>query len=82
MILVQLTDLPEVDCLLITQSLDDHCHLKTLKPLSQKLPNLRVIATPNAKSLLDPLFSNVSDLRFYLILIQLCYKISFVFNCN
>ncbi|XP_058193680.1 uncharacterized protein LOC131310592 isoform X2 [Rhododendron vialii] len=59
----QLTDLPEVDCLLITQSLDDHCHLKTLKPLSQKLPNLRVIATPNAKSLLDPLFSNVTYLE-------------------
>ncbi|KVH97619.1 hypothetical protein Ccrd_000311 [Cynara cardunculus var. scolymus] len=55
----QLTDLPEVNCLLITQSLDDHCHLKTLKPLSQKLPNLKVIATPNAKTLLDPLFNNV-----------------------
>ncbi|XAR65398.1 hypothetical protein NMG60_11009517 [Bertholletia excelsa] len=59
----QLTDLPEVDCLLITQSLDDHCHLKTLKPLSQKMPNLKVIATPNAKSLLDPLFSNVTYLE-------------------
>ncbi|PSS13420.1 TRNA-dihydrouridine synthase [Actinidia chinensis var. chinensis] len=59
----QLTDLPEVDCLLITQSLDDHCHLKTLKPLSQRLPNVRVIATPNAKSLLDPLFSNVTYLE-------------------
>lgn len=58
--LVQLTDVPEVDCLLITQSLDDHCHLKTLKPLSEKYPTLRVIATPNAKALLDPLFSNVS----------------------
>ncbi|XP_059649470.1 uncharacterized protein LOC132295288 isoform X2 [Cornus florida] len=55
----QLTDLPEIDCLLITQSLDDHCHMRTLKPLSQKLPSLRVIATPNAKKLLDPLFSNV-----------------------
>lgn len=55
----KLTDLPEIDCLLITQSLDDHCHLKTLKPLSQKLPNLKVIATPNAKTLLDPLFTNV-----------------------
>ncbi|CAK7326528.1 unnamed protein product [Dovyalis caffra] len=54
----QLSDLPEVDCLLITQSLDDHCHLKTLKPLSESSPNLRVIATPNAKPLLDPLFSN------------------------
>ncbi|XP_071735659.1 uncharacterized protein [Rutidosis leptorrhynchoides] len=55
----KLTDLPEVDCLLITQSLDDHCHLNTLKPLSKKLPNLKVIATPNAKKLLDPLFTNV-----------------------
>lgn len=55
----QLSDLPQVDCLLITQSLDDHCHLKTLKPLSESSPNLRVIATPNAKPLLDPLFSNV-----------------------
>lgn len=61
MILEQLDDLPEVDYLLITQSLDDHCHLKTLRPLSQKSPNLRVIATPNAKGLLDPLFSNVGD---------------------
>ncbi|XP_052184617.1 uncharacterized protein LOC127796499 [Diospyros lotus] len=59
----QLSDLPEIDCLLITQDLDDHCHLKTLKPLSQKLPNLKVIATPNAKSLLDPLFSNVTYLE-------------------
>ncbi|CAI9263968.1 unnamed protein product [Lactuca saligna] len=55
----KLTDLPEIDCILITQSLDDHCHLKTLIPLSQKLPNLKVIATPNAKTLLDPLFTNV-----------------------
>jgi hypothetical protein len=58
--IVQLSDLPEIDCLLITQSLDDHCHLKTLNPFSQKFPNTRVIATPNAKSLLDPLFNNVS----------------------
>ncbi|KAJ7943199.1 Metallo-hydrolase/oxidoreductase superfamily protein [Quillaja saponaria] len=56
----QLSDLPEIDCLLITQSLDDHCHLKTLKPLAEKFSNLRVIATPNAKSLLDPLFKNVT----------------------
>ncbi|MBA0701780.1 hypothetical protein Goari_026997, partial [Gossypium aridum] len=59
----ELTDLPQVDCLLITQSLDDHCHLKTLKPLSEMSPNLRVIATPNAKSLLDPLFRNVTYLE-------------------
>ncbi|GMN38804.1 hypothetical protein TIFTF001_008032 [Ficus carica] len=59
----QLSDLPEIDCLLITQSLDDHCHLKTLKPLSKKYPNLRVLATPNAKELLDPLFSNITYLE-------------------
>ncbi|XP_026402906.1 uncharacterized protein LOC113298390 [Papaver somniferum] len=59
----QLSDLPELDCLLITQSLDDHCHLKTLKPLSQMLPNLPVIATPNAETLLNPLFSSVTYLE-------------------
>ncbi|CAI8595697.1 unnamed protein product [Vicia faba] len=56
----QLSDLPEIDCLLITQSLDDHCHLKTLNPFSQKFPNTKVISTPNAKTLLDPLFRNVT----------------------
>lgn len=59
----KLSDLPEIDCLLITQSLDDHCHLKTLRPLSEMFPKLRVIATPNAKELLDPLFSNVTYLE-------------------
>ncbi|TYG90607.1 hypothetical protein ES288_A12G195200v1 [Gossypium darwinii] len=61
----ELTDLPQVDCLLITQSLDDHCHLKTLKPLSKMSPNLRVIATPNAKPLLDPLFRNGQLTLYY-----------------
>ncbi|KAK9021422.1 hypothetical protein V6N11_011410 [Hibiscus sabdariffa] len=56
----KLSDLPQLDCLLVTQRLDDHCHLKTLKPLSEMSPNLRVIATPNAKSFLDPLFGNES----------------------
>lgn len=59
----QLSELPEFDCLLITQSLDDHCHLKTLRPLSKKSPNIKVIATPNAKTSLDPLFSNVTYLE-------------------
>ncbi|XP_075524157.1 uncharacterized protein LOC142556578 [Primulina tabacum] len=58
-----LDDLPGIYCLLITQSLDDHCHLKTLKPLSQKSPNLGVIATPNAKALLDTIFTNVTYLE-------------------
>nr|CAD1838519.1 unnamed protein product [Ananas comosus var. bracteatus] len=55
-----LDDLPSLDCLLITQSLDDHCHVKTLTPLSKKMPDLPVIATPNAEAILRPLFSNVS----------------------
>ncbi|KAF8075520.1 hypothetical protein N665_1089s0013 [Sinapis alba] len=59
----KLDDLPEVDCLLITQSLDDHCHLNTLRPLSEKSPDVKVIATPNAKPLLDPLFTNVTYLE-------------------
>ncbi|KAG0494004.1 hypothetical protein HPP92_004998 [Vanilla planifolia] len=59
----QLDDLPEVDCLLITQSLDDHCHVKTLRPLSEKLPNLPVFATPNAESILCPLFKNITYLE-------------------
>lgn len=59
---MQLSDLPQIDYLLITQSLDDHCHMRTLEPLSQMLPNLGVITTPNAKALLDPLFKNVSEM--------------------
>ncbi|KAL2905021.1 Protein transport protein BOS1, partial [Bienertia sinuspersici] len=59
----QLSDLTGVDCLLITQSLDDHCHLKTLKPLSAMFPNLKVVATPNAQANLDPLFSKVTHVK-------------------
>ncbi|XP_039042290.1 uncharacterized protein LOC120181173 [Hibiscus syriacus] len=59
----KLSDLPQLDCLLITQNFDDHCHLRTLKPLSEMSPNLRVVATPNAKPLLDPLFRNVTYLE-------------------
>lgn len=70
---VQLKDLPELDCLLITQSLDDHCHQKTLKPLSKLFPDLRVISTPNAESILNPLFSNVS-----LLINHFCMQIAFI----
>ncbi|CAN6727648.1 unnamed protein product [Malus baccata var. baccata] len=38
-------------------------NFRTLKPISEKYPNLRVIATPNAKALLDPPFSNVTYLE-------------------
>lgn len=63
---MQLSSLPKIDYLLITQSLDDHCHMKTLEPLAQMLPNLNVIATLNAKALLDPVFKNVSDMLTFL----------------
>ncbi|XP_078177266.1 metallo-hydrolase/oxidoreductase superfamily protein [Carex rostrata] len=59
----KIDDLPELDCLLITQSLDDHCHIRTLTPLSQRNPNLPVVATPNAESILEPLFRNVTYLE-------------------
>ncbi|KAL6007593.1 hypothetical protein ACLOJK_033092 [Asimina triloba] len=59
----QLSKLPELDCLVITQSLDDHCHIKTLKPLSGMFPNLRVISTPNAETIMNPLFKNVTYLE-------------------
>ncbi|XP_078431633.1 metallo-hydrolase/oxidoreductase superfamily protein [Wolffia australiana] len=59
----QLKDLPELDCLLITQSLDDHCHIKTLKPLSEQRPDICVVATPNAESILSPLFKNITYLE-------------------
>lgn len=59
----KLDDLPELDCLLITQSLDDHCHVKTLKPLSKMCPHLQVVATPNAEPILGSLFSNVTYLE-------------------
>ncbi|WOK93399.1 hypothetical protein Cni_G02096 [Canna indica] len=59
----KLQDLPELDLLLITQSLDDHCHVKTLTPLSKMLPDLPVIATPNAEAILNTLFKNVTYLE-------------------
>ncbi|KAE8702480.1 Metallo-hydrolase/oxidoreductase superfamily protein isoform 2 [Hibiscus syriacus] len=59
----KLSDLPQVDCLLITQNLDDDFHLRTIKPLSEMSPNLRVVSTPNDKPLLDPLFRNVTYLE-------------------
>ncbi|XP_010926485.3 LOW QUALITY PROTEIN: uncharacterized protein [Elaeis guineensis] len=59
----QVEDLPEIDCLVITQSLDDHCHVRTLTRLSKKLPDLPVIATPNAEGILRPLFNNVTYLE-------------------
>lgn len=55
----RLEDLQELDCLLITQSLDDHCHMKTLEPLSKMYPDLCVVSTPNAEPILKNLFNEV-----------------------
>jgi len=43
------------DLLLITQSLDDHCHVRTLTQLSARAPDLPVVTTPNAQPVLDSL---------------------------
>jgi L-ascorbate metabolism protein UlaG (beta-lactamase superfamily) len=46
---------PPPDLLLITQSLDDHCHVRTLKQLSALAPDLPVVTTPNARPVLASL---------------------------
>ncbi|KAL6638330.1 hypothetical protein ACP70R_023825 [Stipagrostis hirtigluma subsp. patula] len=43
------------DLLLITQSLDDHCHVRTLTRLSAMAPDLPVVTTPNAQPVLASL---------------------------
>jgi L-ascorbate metabolism protein UlaG (beta-lactamase superfamily) len=43
------------DVLLITQSLDDHCHVRTLTQLSARAPDLPVVTTPNAQPVLESL---------------------------
>ncbi|CAN6335301.1 unnamed protein product [Urochloa humidicola] len=48
-------DLLPADLLLITQSLDDHCHIRTLTQLSAMAPDLSVVTTPNAQPVLDSL---------------------------
>lgn len=44
-----------VDLLLITQSLDDHCHLRTLTKLAAIRPDLPVVTTPNARPIVSAL---------------------------
>jgi L-ascorbate metabolism protein UlaG (beta-lactamase superfamily) len=59
----KLEDLPELDYLLISQGYDDHCHEKTIGPLSQLMPDLKVIASPNAQPILRKYFKNVTYLE-------------------
>ena len=56
---LQVAGLPPLDAVLITQSLEDHCHMKTLRELARARPTLLAIAPPSAKSKLEPLFKNV-----------------------
>ncbi|CAI7857989.1 unnamed protein product [Closterium sp. NIES-54] len=57
---LSLDDVIDADVVLITQSLDDHMHVRTLKALAARRPDVPVIATPNGKAFLDSLFSNVT----------------------
>ncbi|KAM3391833.1 hypothetical protein ACQJBY_013141 [Aegilops geniculata] len=59
-----LQDLGVVDLLLITSSLDDHCHVRTLTRLAAISPDLSVVATPNARPILAALpFDDVTYLE-------------------
>jgi L-ascorbate metabolism protein UlaG (beta-lactamase superfamily) len=44
---------PRIDCILITQGLDDHAHLPTLQKLKTKFPMILVIAPPSARPTLQ-----------------------------
>ncbi len=56
----QLDDLPPLDCILITQGYDDHCHKRTLQALVKRFSDVRVIASPNAKSIISDIgYTNV-----------------------
>lgn len=53
-----------IDCLLITQGLDDHAHVRTLQKLQTLDPNLPIFAPPSAKGALEASgFSNPHYLK-------------------
>ena len=57
---MQLDDLPKLDCILITQGYDDHCHKTTLEAMVKKYSEVRIIASPNAEPIISKIgFSNV-----------------------
>lgn len=55
---------PGVDLLLITQSLDDHCHARTLAQLAAAAPDLPVVTTPNARPVLAALPTPFRDVTY------------------
>lgn len=59
-----LDDLPKLDCILITQGYDDHCHKNTLTAMVDKFSEVRVIASPNAEPIMRNIgFHNVTYLE-------------------
>ena len=52
---VKISDLPEFQFLLISQNYEDHCHIETLKNISDKKP---IIATDKAFKKLKKKFPN------------------------
>lgn len=44
--------LPPIDCILLTQGLDDHAHVRTLQKLQSMDPTVPIIAPPSAKAAL------------------------------
>ncbi|XP_006664796.1 uncharacterized protein LOC102710366 [Oryza brachyantha] len=53
-----------LDLLLITQSLDDHCHARTLAQLAAAAPALPVVTTPNARPVLAALPTPFRDVTY------------------
>ena len=51
----QVEDVADVDVLLLTQGLDDHCHVRTVQRLAALRPDLQVVASPSCKPVLEAL---------------------------
>ena len=55
--------LPPIDCILLAQGVDDHCHIPTLKQLDRSIP---VVASPTAAKIVQKLgYQTVISLRHW-----------------
>jgi hypothetical protein len=80
-LLVQLDDLPKLDCILITQGYDDHCHKKTLTAMVEKFGEVRIIASPNSEPIIGKIgYKNVRASDFCLLLAYFLLLWVFVFQ--
>ncbi len=53
----------ETDMILLTMSIDDHCHKPTLKALFERRPDIPVVGSPSAAALARKIgFTNVTEL--------------------